>query len=226
MKITKKIVATALVSVMALTPAGCSKAGTGKESQTSTTKEETTTSETTTSETTSETTTSETTTSETTTTEETTTKTAESDSYADPTEPENLFVTIDGTNYRVGINYADIRDAMGFNRQLETIGSTGITFIRHQKDNLGYAMDENKATGKVDIIFVDSSVGDTSAALLGGKIKVGDSLDAVIKEYGEPGLTDSETAVYAWGNTGLFIKLDSKKIVQGFSIVYVTEPAH
>lgn len=211
MKITKKIVATALVSVMVLMPAGCSKAGTGKESQTTTTKEETTTeATTTTAETTEETTTSS---------EETTAQSEPTGPFSDPSEPELLFVSYNGVDVRIGMKYEDIEDALGLDQHVPQTEDAQSDIV-HSKEGLGFQITENRTTGRITSILVDEAAGDTSSILLGGKIKIGGHFDAVTEIFGNPGDVFSVGAYYYYGRTTLVVTPDERNVIKVISIMY------
>ena len=171
MKILRIIVAVALVSTMALFTAGCSATSAGNESKASETKTETTAAE-------------------------TTSQPESTSSTTQPTETQNPFVIINGTEVRIGMKFDEVQKTLecDLHTSMQSCKANKSISINHLKTGLGFTIIEDKDTGRITQIIVDSAMGDTSSIILGGKIKIGDSADAVKEAFGKP-TTEDETAV-------------------------------
>ncbi len=171
MKILRIIFAVILVSTMAIIAAGCSTASAGNESKANETKSETKVAE-------------------------TASQPESTSSTTQPTETQNPFVIINGTEVRIGMKFDEVQKYLecDMNSPLQSCIGNRSMVINHQKTGLGFNILEDKDTGRIIQIIVDSDFGDTSSIILGGKIKIGDSADAVKEAFGNP-TTEDETAI-------------------------------
>ncbi len=143
-----------------------------------------------------------------TTTKQTTTETEATSSVADPAEPQKLYVTVKGTDIRVGMKFSEVSKALGSPDQefQATSCSSDTVEITYQYGGLQITTSQDK----IITIFFDSSNGNTSSIILGGKIKTGDTIDAVKSAFGKPTSEDDGFLNYVYGKTQLqFIIVDN-----------------
>ena len=169
--INHKLFTVVLVSVMAISSVGCAKSGGGQPSKPGETSGQTTIGE-------------------------TTSETEATSSETEPEQPANLYVTINGTDIRKGMKLADVEKSLGAPKKkgaMQTCqGGPAYPYAQYEGIELSATPD-----GKINSIVVDSEYGDTSAIVLGGKIKTGDPFANVKEIFGEPA-EESERGEYKY----------------------------
>lgn len=190
--ISRKIFVVALASAMVISAAGCNRSGKEKPSQTSGNTNQTT-------------------------IETTTTQTKATSTSANPSEPQELYVTINGTDLRVGMEFLDVKSSLGAPVSERRAFDEGNVYGGVYSYSFG---DENLeiTTGPEDKIRQIDFYGKpgASSCILNGKIKIGDSFEDLKALFGIPKAEskeeDIEQIMYQFGDISLMIQITGNSI--------------
>lgn len=133
------------------------------------------------------------------------------------TDPEGIFVTVNGANVTVGVPFADLEEALGSpTAPAEVIESCdeGSDWKQTMHYYEGVIITENK-DGVIDGV----QVGDGDAALM-GKIRIGATRDEVIDLLGTPDTDESWGIMYENTSPGVNFYLDDETgLISGFALM-------
>lgn len=145
------------------------------------------------------------------TTTEATTQTEATSSVADPAEPQKLFITVNGTDIRVGMKFSEVKKTLGAPKSESQV--TACAGDAQEIISMYGALQIISSNDRITLISVDSENGDTSNMILGKKIKTGDTFDDVKSVFGNPTVDEEEFKTYRYGNTQLILCVYNNSIV-------------
>ena len=149
-----------------------------------------------------------------------TTEDAKATEAATNTSSDLAFISYNGVELRPGMTWADVKDSLGSeSKPMEKIEPCGGgDYIQELYFYKGLQIFTLRSETIISIEVPMSEDGD--AALAGGKIKKGDSIDSVKEVFGEP-TGDEWQAVYEFGDSTLMFYLDNGTVT---GIMLLTTP--